>query len=270
MNILNLKKDFFFFLGILIGLLLLKNYVSDLLFDNGIVSYKVHTFTRIIANIILIFTSLFFIKKNELLDLAGLSKRKVEKIHLIIFPIVYLVVLNLLFLDEINTNNFIINISILMIYCISIGYAEELSIRGFIQSYFINSFGHNKRNIIIAVFLSSLIFGFLHLFKFDKGIYGEISQVFFAFFIGVMFGVLLLITKRIYPCIIAHALIDFAAKLDSFGIDLERTSFQVTSIENSIITVLLVSPCFVYAIFLLKKIDAKKITIFNKKTSTLN
>jgi hypothetical protein len=232
---------------------MVREYFSHQLIEKGIDSYQTHTFLSIGANLILILLSYFLIKKNGLIKIAGLKGTKLEKVYLLIFPLVFLVLLNVFLMDNINTDILIPNILVLLIYSISIGFAEELSIRGFLQSHLIHHFGKTKKNIILSVFASALFFGAIHLMNFDKGIYGELSQVCFATFIGVMFGFLLVITKRIYPLIIIHAIIDFVAKLDSTGIPIKEKISESMSVENSVFIVLLALPCLIYGIFLMKK-----------------
>lgn len=237
----------------LLTILMVREYFSHQLIEKGIDSYQTHTFLSIGANLILILLSYFLIKKNGLIKIAELKGTKLEKVYLLIFPLVFLVLLNVFLMDNINTDILIPNILVLLIYSISIGFAEELSIRGFLQSHLIHHFGKTKKNIILSVFASALFFGAIHLMNFDKGIYGELSQVCFATFIGVMFGFLLVITKRIYPLIIIHAIIDFVAKLDSTGIPIKEKINQSMSVENSVFIVLLALPCLIYGIFLMKK-----------------
>jgi membrane protease YdiL (CAAX protease family) len=252
-------KQLLLFVVALLLILLTREYFSLQLIENGIESYQTHTFLSIGANIILILISVFFIKKNGLAKIAGIKGTTLKKWYLLIFPL-YLVLLNAITLDDINTDILIPNILILLIYSISIGIAEELSIRGFLQSHLINHFGKTKKNIVLSVFASSLFFGLIHLVNFDKGIYGELSQVCFAMFVGVMFGFLLVITKRIYPLIIIHTIIDFVAKLDSTGLPIKEKISKPESLENAIFIMALALPCLLYAIFLMKKQKLKEQT----------
>ena len=73
-----------------------------------------------------------------------------------------------------------------------------------------------------------------------------------------MFGALLVITKRIYPLIIIHAINDFVAKLDTTGAPIKQKIAESVSVENAIITVLLVLPCLFYGLFLMKKFNLTK------------
>ncbi|MDG2195218.1 MAG: CPBP family intramembrane metalloprotease [Polaribacter sp.] len=246
-------KQLTIFIIALLLILLTREYFSHQLTENGIESYQAHTLLSIGANILLILVSYFFIKKNGLTKIAGIKGTKLKKWYLLIFPLIYLALLNAFIMDDVNTNILILNILTLLIYSISIGFAEELSIRGFLQSHLINRFKKTKKNIILSVFISALFFGLIHLIKFDKGIYGELSQIGFATFIGAMFGFLLVITKRIYPLIIIHAIIDFVAKLDATGLPIKETISESMSIENAAFITLLALPCLLYALFLIKK-----------------
>lgn len=237
----------------LLTILTVREYFSHKLIEKGIDSYQTHTFLSIGADIFLILISYYLITRNQLTKIAGIKGMKIEKVYLLIIPLVYLVLLNTLLMDNINTDLLIPNIHILIINCIFIGFAEELSIRGFLQSHLINKFGSTKKNTVLSVFASATFFGLIHLLKFDKGIYGELSQVCFASFIGVMFGFLLLITKRIYPLILIHMIIDFFAKLDSTGVPMKEKISESISVENSVFITLLALPCLIYGIFLMKK-----------------
>ena len=68
-----------------------------------------------------------------------------------------------------------------------------------------------------------------------------------------MFGTLLVVTKRLYPLIIIHALIDFVAKLDSTGVPIKQKITESTSIENAVFITLVILPCLIYGLFLMKK-----------------
>ena len=242
----------------LLLILLIREYFLHQLIENGIESYQTHMFLKIEANLILILVSYLFIKKNELFKIAGIKETKLKKWYLLIFPLIYLVSLNAIFLEDLNTTLLIPNLGLLLIHSLSIGLSEELGIRGFIQSHLINQFGKTKKQIVLSIFASSLFFGLIHLINFDKGLYGELSQIFFATFIGVMFGALLVITKRIYPLIIIHAINDFVAKLDTTGAPIKQKIAESVSVENAIITVLLVLPCLFYGLFLMKKFNLTK------------
>lgn len=246
-------KELILFISILLLVVIIRESILHWLIQKEIVSYKIHTMVGIFANLILIFISYYFIKKDNLEKTASLKGVKLKKWYLLLFPLIYLSLLNTIFLDDINTDVIMYNIIFLLLYTISVGVSEELSIRGFIQSYLIDNSDNTKKGIIKSVILSSLFFGVIHLINFDKGIYGELSQVFFATFIGIMFGALLVITKKLVPLMIIHSIIDFIAKLDSAGIPIREKISNPMSLENALFSVLLTVPCLVYGMFLMRK-----------------
>ncbi|MFT5751431.1 MAG: membrane protease YdiL (CAAX protease family) [Flavobacteriales bacterium] len=255
----------FIFIGFLILVLLSRQALMDLLIENGITSYTTHMLLSTAVNILIVIVSILFIRKHKLQYLAGIGKTKLTRPLLLLFPF-YIVLLNLVMLDEVPTENLLLNLFVLFVSCISIGISEELSLRGFLQSYIIKYFGNSKRSIILAVIAAALIFGVIHLIKFDKGAYGELAQVFYATFIGVMFGMLLLVTKRLAPLIIVHAIIDFVAKLDTMGIpNYIEGSGQTSSAMDAMITALVILPCFVYGMIISRRITTG--TVISLKTN---
>jgi len=246
-------NQLFLFTAILLILLFSREFFSYQLIKYQEQSYIVHTIVNIIANVILIIISYLFIKRNNLFEIAGLKKVKLEKAYLLFFPLFYLCLLNIFLMDDLSDDVACENLFVFIIYSASIGLAEELSIRGFLQSYLIKCLGNSKKGIIFSVFLASVFFGLIHIVNFDKGIYGELSQVCFAAFIGVMFGFLLVVTKRIYPLIIIHAIIDFVGDLDSVGANFSSKIIEPVSLENSLFITLLTLPCLFYGLFLMKK-----------------
>ena len=103
--------------------LIINNIVKNYLLGNDITAYNIHLTVKGISNIILGFISFLVAKKLDLLELGGLSAVKPKKIWIAIFPLVFLVFLNVLFIDSIpNYNSF--SVIILVIYCFSIGFIE--------------------------------------------------------------------------------------------------------------------------------------------------
>ena len=80
-----------------------------------------------------------------------------------------------------------------------------------------------------------------------------------------MFGVVLLLTKRIYPIIIIHAIIDFFAKLDAVGMPKKISESKAMDLETSILITLIVLPCLIYGLVLLKKASYSDLVNVNTK-----
>jgi len=240
-----------FFLFILFTILTVRTVSASLLLENGYDSYQIQTLLNLGANLVLIAFSYFLIRKNRLEKLAGLKDTKLQRWYLLLFPLLYLVLLNLL-LDGQVGNPTIMNLVLALIYFISVGFAEELSVRGFMQSYFISHLGNSKKSIFLSVIISALFFGFVHIIKFDMGIYGELSQVLYATFIGAMFGAVLLATRKLYPLVIIHAVIDVVGNMNKIGLPLKEIK-EPWDLESAIIVIALTLPCLIYAIFILRK-----------------
>lgn len=245
-------RPVFLFIVFLSGIILLRQWLVSRLILTGQTDYILHTSVGIGINIIIISVSYFAIARYQLKELGGVSKRALYKPQYLIFPL-YLAVLNLAFIDAIPKDNLMTNLLLLICYCLSIGWSEELSLRGFLQSYTIKYFVSDKKQLILAVFLIALLFGVMHLLKFDKGWYGEISQLCYATFIGFMFGILLLLTRRLAPLAIVHAIIDFAAKIDDMGAAAKQ-SYEHYSLVSAVIITFLVFPCLIYGLYLSRKI----------------
>ena len=249
------------FIVILIAVLIGRQLVSAYALDTGITSYSSHMMISIVAKIVIIIAALIFIKRYHLEHLAGLSKKqKLSAWGLLIFPL-YLVILNALFSDDMSAYFNYADMLWLIAYCIVIGFSEELGLRGFLQSYLIKEFATTQKGIKWAAFSAAFIFGVLHVISFTKGFYGEIAQVFFATFIGFMFGAILLRTKRLYPLIIIHTLIDFAAKFDDIGTPKVATKAVTTSDPSALILIAIVLPCFFYGLVLLRKVTPETIAV---------
>ena len=206
---------------------------------------------KIIANVLLSFYYLIFIFSSKIKNNIGLWGRFRFKIHPLFFPLLYAVLINLLFF-ELEGKLQLNYLFVLLIHMLSIGMVEELSFRGIIQNLFIEFFEKERKGIVKSIVLSALLFALVHLINFDKGLWGEITQFSYALFIGLSFGVVLFITMRIYPLIIIHGLIDFASGIERMGIS--NYTIEPSTLENSILVILLLSPYLFYAIYLFKKI----------------
>lgn len=245
-------KHILLFVFLLLIIPTVNNIIKSYLISQEIQEYNTLLLVKTISNLILSIISFVCIKKLNLSELGGLRNKKTEKKRLLIFPLLYLVALNLVFADDIP-NFTISNLIVLSIYCLSIGFSEELSLRSVLLPLFIKHFGNDKKSVVKAIVIAAVVFGLLHLIKFDKGIYGELSQLCFATFIGVLFGALLITTKRIYPLIIIHSLIDFAAKIDTIGIPFQAKTASETEISGAIFSVIFTLPCLLYGIYIMRK-----------------
>ena len=100
-----------------------------------------------------------------------------------------------------------------LIGCFEIGLVEEAIFRVLSINLFVWVFGEDKKGKTIAIFASSILFGFAHICNLIaiSGIINKtIAQVVYAFIIGFYFAVSYVKAENILPAITYHALFDYA------------------------------------------------------------
>ena len=150
------------------------------------------------------------------------------------------------------------NIVILLIACLSVGFAEEFLFRGVLQALFIKKYYKKKNGILVSIFSSSFAFGLFHLINLFKSetVGPVLIQVIFATFIGFFFGVMVLKTNKIIPLAITHALINFFFSLQLLpGLNISVQEDNTISLAPIIIFL----PLLTIGILLLKKVNREEI-----------
>ncbi|WP_347925699.1 CPBP family intramembrane glutamic endopeptidase [Pontimicrobium sp. SW4] len=225
---------------------------------------------RWIGDIIINFSlfALFFylIRKLSLEKLGGISNEKLKNKLLLLIPFLLLIPMSTELFDLNWSETNLLNLFILLLWSLSIGFFEESALRGFLQSVYLNKFWKSRMGIILSVFITSFIFGLLHLISWTGNLYSEINQVIIATILGVLFGALLLKTNKLYPIAIIHALFDFFSGID----ELKPADNSVSNIveNNSVIQEFSVSfiliPFFIIGIILLIKIKLNELNLRDK------
>lgn len=146
-------------------------------------------------------------------------KEKREKIGKSLYfglPIIIISVVNLI-AGIINTNqSFTIPVVLnLATYCILIGIAEEFLCRGWLLNEFLERFSDSKKHILLSIFLSSLVFGMMHITNILAGqtVLDTVMQILNATFMGMVFAFIYYKTKNIWSVVLIHAFWDFALML---------------------------------------------------------
>lgn len=94
---------------------------------------------------------------------------------------------------------------------LGIGLLEESVCRCVLFNSFKAFFGDNKKGVYLAAFLSSLLFGAIHLGNLNgSNTISTITQVIYATFFGMLFAVIYYRSGNLLSCIILHGLVDFA------------------------------------------------------------
>ena len=217
---------------------------------------------RILKNGILIVLALLAIYKMRIVKLAGLSTQlKLQHRWLILIPL-YLVVLGIfqaagLDLSSVAT----IDIALLVLAMLSVGFVEEFIFRGILQAVFLKKYIHRKNGIYISIFIPAFLFGALHLVNLDtSNIAASVSQAIYAFFIGAAFGAIVLKTNKLVPLAILHGVIDIVFSLyvlrDTNAIPGELPPQDLSS---SIGAVVLVLPLFIAGLFIIRRIPKQQV-----------
>ena len=198
----------------------------------------------------------FLIKKMNFESLAGLSSAQSWSFKYLNLLPAYLFVLGLLAVvskdwTQINP----LNLLLLLISCLLVGFAEEFVFRGFLQTLFLNRYGRTGKGIIISISLSSLLFGLFHLLNLSTNENtGQVFvQVVYATFMGFFFGALLLKTNKLIPIAITHGLINFFFLFAFLPGIKEEEALSVEAV--SIAPILVFLPLFISAILLMRKIN---------------
>lgn len=133
----------------------------------------------------------------------------------IIIPLLCIAIL-IPFYSNPEGSSFIWPVLIIILTSLAVGFFEEVFLRGFAFSF------KGDATPRYTVILSSLVFGCLHFTNLTQGIPlgAIIGQVIFAFFIGIIFGVIRVITGSIAWCFLLHgfynAAVEFANKDSEF------------------------------------------------------
>lgn len=137
------------------------------------------------------------------------------------------------------------NLISLIILAITIGMAEEFFFRGFIQGEIVDAYGKSRKQVIISVVVSGVIFGLVHLTNALSGqdIITTLMQVLQASSLGILLGSIYFITKNIWTVVFLHAFYDFAIMLS------EVNSYKDCINSTDISTVMLIFTLVVSLIY---------------------
>lgn len=214
--------------------------------------------SRLLKNLVIIILAIYAINKLKLVDLSGLSKQiKLQNKFLILIPL-YLVIIGVLSLLGTDLSGIsAIDIMLLSLAMISVGFVEEFIFRGILQSVFLKEYSHRKNGILISIFLPAVLFGGIHLLNLNmSNIAASISQAVYAFFIGATFGAILLKTNKLFPLAIIHGLIDIVFSIPTLLDDNVKVGeLEQQNIGQAIGSMLIVLPLFIIGLFIIRKIN---------------
>ena len=161
----------------------------------------------------------------------------------------------------------------LILFCISVGIAEEFMCRGWIQNEFIERFSKNYKEVFVSILLSAFIFGAMHITNIFNGqtVFETLMQVVQATSLGFLLGSIYYRSKNIWAVIFLHAFYDFSFMLpevnslkDCTGNAVLSTSAQLETIYASILISIIF---FVSGLIVLRK--NKVMNLINKNDKTV-
>lgn len=101
------------------------------------------------------------------------------------------------------------------LYCAFVGVFEECVFRGILFPLMAGSFSSDKKGFLKTYFLSSVVFGVMHLFNIfgGAGVGPTLLQVGYTTLTGGLFAFVLIKTKNVLLCALVHGVYDFCGLL---------------------------------------------------------
>jgi membrane protease YdiL (CAAX protease family) len=200
------------------------------------------------------------------LEAAGFTHPKKWRTLWLGWPLLVFTILNLSdFLEGIQTVDTAKPLLILfnLLAALSTGWIEQILGRGIVLVPLLYKWGRTRAGIYLAVLVSGVIFGILHLMNFLAGrlpLINTLTQIIFAVFFGIIFAACMLRNRTIWPMIFLHAAVDWGANLEeiSVGGGLHTTVAPLTA-GNALVTILITLPLALYGLFILRKVTPAEV-----------
>lgn len=194
----------------LIALMFLIAFIDFNFFENAIDETIVTNFMlRFIGGLILMYMLIVF-------GYSWMFKFKhVGKSFLIMIPAFIISINNFPVIAFLNgratLSDPMYRVFLFFIECLSTGFFEEIIFRGVLLVFLLKALSHLKNGVLLSIILSSLIFGFIHIFNLFSGAsFGDtILQIGYSFLVGMMWAVMFLKTKNLWLTMLLHATFNF-------------------------------------------------------------
>ncbi|MEX0291288.1 MAG: CPBP family intramembrane glutamic endopeptidase [Flavobacteriaceae bacterium] len=240
-------------------LLLLLLPFDKILGPFGLDEFKAHHLGDILKNCTIIIFVLFLIKRSGCLKISGVNNFIPRHPMLLIVPLYFVFLGPIMYVvfDYEFYNIKTADVLILLTAMISVGISEEVIFRGFVLPNLIKGAPLNQP-LIVPILLGSFLFGLLHflnLFRADTSLPLVLSQVTYATFFGVAFGIVLLRTGSLLPLGLLHGIINFSSSWDDLPGAVEPPEIKEFVVQEAILSVIVVLPFLFYTLKQLPKID---------------
>ncbi len=148
----------------------------------------------------------------------------------------------------------------ILVYLIGAGFIEEVFARGIIINLIKEKYKFtNKKNIVIAIITSGVVFGSMHLMNIISKGTVPIGQMLVTTGMGIAFATIYIRSKSLWSTVILHGLWDICVGLDSIFFIVEEEAATKLSMPMEIaagtVFILLYS---LYSAFLLRKKKIKE------------
>ena len=218
---------------------------------------------KLIHEIIGIIIVIILIKYTIPLKWSAIYKNNIISI-LIICVLIYLSVSNTF--KTIDDSKSIVSSyshSVYLLFCISVGFFEELFFRvlifGYTCYFFTSSNLLKKNNYYREIALTSLLFALLHLtniFNADYDWTSVINQIVIAFLLGILFQSIFIRFNNILLISIIHGMLNYNGEVSNELLKLNKFTVETTSTNNilqNLLTVLIFSLVVIPISYLLIK-----------------
>ncbi len=165
-------------------------------------------------------------------------------------------------------------INLLILY-FAVGCSEEFLFRGWLQNSLLEKFNKNKKQVLLSIIVTSIIFGLVHMANVGDGqsLHDTILQVISAASGGFFYGAVYYKTKNIWSVVFLHGFWDFSIELSEATMLRGCESGTLTSqfaIYDSSMVVLIVILQILGGILILRKKSKEEPTIENAKIKKQN
>ena len=158
----------------------------------------------------------------------------------------------------------------LALYCLFIGIVEEFLCRGWLLNEFLERYSNNKKEIILSIIFSSLIFGVIHFINVGEtqSFIETCVQVMNAAAGGVFLALVYYKTKNIWVVVASHAIWDFSiflSDVSSLGDCLSGTATSFGIVMNIIRGLVLIIAYSFFSYWLYRQTDLYQKEVKNTK-----
>ena len=216
-----------------------------------------------LKNICIIAYGYLLIRRFGYIRISGITSFVLRNSILLVVPVYFFFIgpVQYILLDYEFHNIHAAHVMILFGTMITVGVSEEIIFRGFVLPNLIKGAPSNQ-SLVVPIVYASFLFGVLHflnLLRPDTHFPLVLSQVIYATFFGIGFGIMLLRTGTLFPLGLFHGMINFSSNLDDLPGAIEPPELEMYRMHEAIISVIIVVPFLIYMLKQISKIDKKAI-----------